>query len=59
MKTIRTAIILLIEFEIKTLTFDEYIGIKKFFGKTIDIDKDVEFIKHIFAIVVDIDNGIN
>ena len=36
-----------IEFEMRTLTFDEYIGIKKFFGKTINPDMDREFIQYI------------
>lgn len=36
-----------IEFEMSTLTFDEYIGIKRFFGKIVDIDMDKEFLKYI------------
>ena len=36
-----------IEFEMKTLTFDEYIGIKNFFGKTINPDLDREFTQYI------------
>lgn len=36
-----------VEFEMKTLTFDEYIGIKQFFGKPIDHDMDREFTKYI------------
>ncbi len=36
-----------IEFEMKTLTFDEYIGIKKFFGKPIDPDMEKEFLQYI------------
>ena len=35
-----------VEFEMKTLTFDEYIGIKQFFGKPIDHDMDREFTKY-------------
>ena len=36
-----------IEFEMKTLTFDEYIGIKKFFDKPINVDLEREFIQYI------------
>ena len=36
-----------IEFEMKTLTFDEYIGIKEFFGKPVDPDMEKEFIQYI------------
>lgn len=36
-----------IEFEMTTLTFDEYIGIKRFFGKNIDTNTDKEFINYI------------
>ena len=36
-----------IEFEMKPLTFDEYLGIKKFFGKPINPDMDREFTKYI------------
>ena len=36
-----------IEFEMRTLTFDEYIGIKRFFDKTIDSDMDREFTRYI------------
>ena len=36
-----------IEFEMKTLTFDEYIGIKEFFGKPINTDIEREFIQYI------------
>ena len=36
-----------IEFEMTTLTFDEYIGIKRFFGKKIDTNTDAEFINYI------------
>ena len=36
-----------IEFEMKTLTFDEYIGIKKFFGKPIVPDMEKEFLQYI------------
>ena len=36
-----------IEFEMSTLTFDEYIGIKKFFGKTLNPDMDKEFVQYI------------
>ena len=36
-----------IEFEMRTLTFDEYIGIKGFFGKTINPDMEREFILYI------------
>lgn len=36
-----------IEFEMKTLTFDEYIGIKEFFGKPINTDIEHEFIQYI------------
>ena len=36
-----------IEFEMKTLTFDEYIGMKKLFDKSIDNDMEKEFIKYI------------
>lgn len=36
-----------IEFEMTTLTFDEYIGIKRFFGKNIDTNTDAEFINYI------------
>lgn len=32
-----------IEFEISTLSFSEYLGMKKFFGKQVDPDPDVEF----------------
>lgn len=36
-----------IEFEMTTLTFDEYIGIKQFFGKDIDSNMDKEFLNYI------------
>ncbi len=36
-----------IEFEMKTLTFDEYIGMKKFLGKNVDTDLEKEFINFI------------
>ncbi len=36
-----------IEFEMKTLTFDEYIGIKKFFGKPVDPDMEKEFLQYV------------
>ena len=36
-----------IEYEMKTLTFDEYIGIKKFFDKPINTDLEKEFIQYI------------
>ena len=36
-----------IEFEMKTLTFDEYIGIKHFFGIQINTDKEKEFLNYI------------
>ena len=36
-----------IEFEMKTLTFDEYIGIKNFFGVRIETDKEKEFLNYI------------
>ena len=36
-----------IEYEMKTLTFDEYIGMKEFFGKSVDPDKEREFIQFI------------
>lgn len=36
-----------IEFEISTLSFPEYIGMKKFWGKSVDADLDVEFINYI------------
>ncbi len=36
-----------IEFEMKTLTFDEYICIKKFFGKPIVPDMEKEFLQYI------------
>lgn len=32
-----------IEFEIATLSFSEYLGMKQFFGKEINPDKDIEF----------------
>ena len=36
-----------VEFEMSTLTFDEYIGIKQFFGKTLNPDMEKEFIQYI------------
>ncbi len=36
-----------IEFEMTTLSFDEYIGMKKHFGKEINIDLEKEFINYI------------
>ena len=36
-----------VEFEMSTLTFDEYIGIKLFFGKTLNPDMEKEFIQYI------------
>ena len=36
-----------IEYEMKTLTFDEYIGMKKFLGKPVDADREREFIQYI------------
>ena len=36
-----------IEYEMSTLTFDEYLGMKEFFGKSIDSDKEREFIQYI------------
>lgn len=36
-----------IEFEMKTLTFDEYIGLKKLFEKPINTDLDREFVQYI------------
>ena len=36
-----------VEFEMSTLTFDEYIGIKQFFGKTLNPDTEKEFIQYI------------
>ena len=35
------------EFEMRTLTFDEYIGIKQFFGKPVDSDMEKEFLQYI------------
>ena len=35
------------EFEMKTLTFDEYIGIKQFFDKPVDSDMEKEFLQYI------------
>lgn len=37
-----------IEFEMKTLTFDEYIGLKKMLGKPVNTDLDREFVQYIF-----------
>ncbi len=37
-----------IEFEMNTLSFDEYIGMKKYYNKYIDDDLDKEFIKYIY-----------
>ena len=36
-----------IEFNMGTLTFDEYIGMKKFLGKQVDTDLEKEFLKYI------------
>ena len=36
-----------VEFEMKTLTFDEYLGIKQFFGKTVSADMEREFISFV------------
>ena len=36
-----------IEYEMKTLTFDEYIGMKEFLGKPVDPDREREFIQYI------------
>ena len=36
-----------IEFEMKTLSFEEYLGMKKFYEKEISLDKDEEFINYI------------
>ena len=36
-----------IEFEMQTLTFDEYIGIRQFFGKAINPDLEAEFLEYI------------
>ena len=36
-----------IEYEMKTLTFDEYIGMKQFLGKPVDTDREREFIQYI------------
>lgn len=36
-----------VEFEMSTLTFDEYIGIKQFFGKILNPDMEKEFIQYI------------
>lgn len=36
-----------VEFEIFTLSFSEYLGMKQYFGKTIDPDPDTEFIHYI------------
>ena len=36
-----------VEFEIFTLSFSEYLGMKQFFGKTVDPDLDTEFIHYI------------
>ena len=36
-----------IEFNMGTLTFDEYVGMKKFLGKQVDTDLEKEFLKYI------------
>ena len=36
-----------LEFEIYPLTFDEYLGMKEFFGKQVDSDVNIEFEKYI------------
>lgn len=36
-----------VEFEVSTLSFSEYLGMKQFFGKAVDPDLEVEFIHYI------------